>query len=60
MEDELASFQEAASVISDLVAVQETTMSREESQPPRFTADVSPPAYDEVEERYDEKRPDGC
>ncbi|KAH0532304.1 hypothetical protein TsFJ059_001013 [Trichoderma semiorbis] len=60
MEDELASFQEAASVISDLVAVQETTTSREESQPPRFTADVSPPAYDEVEERYDEKRPGGC
>ncbi len=59
MEDELASFQEAASVISDLVAVQET-VTREESQPPRFTADVSPPAYDEVEERYDEKRPGGC
>lgn len=60
MEDELASFQEAASVISDLVAVQETTRPREESQPPRFTEDVSPPAYDEVEERYDEKRPGGC
>ncbi|KAM6482359.1 hypothetical protein HDV62DRAFT_41922 [Trichoderma sp. SZMC 28011] len=60
MEDELASFQEAASVISDLVAVQETTRPREGSQPPRFTEDVSPPAYDEVEERYDEKRPDGC
>ncbi|KAJ4864578.1 hypothetical protein T069G_01108 [Trichoderma breve] len=60
MEDELASFQEAASVISDLVAVQETTRSREESQPPRFTEDVSPPAYDEVEERFDEKKPDGC
>ncbi|KAL7933766.1 hypothetical protein V8C35DRAFT_303815 [Trichoderma chlorosporum] len=59
MEDELASFQEAASVISDLVAVRETSP-REESQPPRFTEDVSPPAYDEVEERYDDKRPDGC
>ncbi|KKO97450.1 hypothetical protein THAR02_10444 [Trichoderma harzianum] len=60
MEDELASFQEAASVISDLVTVQEAVTSREESQPPRFTADVSPPAYDEVEERFDEKRPGGC
>ncbi|KAL7962878.1 hypothetical protein V8C34DRAFT_268577 [Trichoderma compactum] len=57
MEDELASFQEAASVFSDLVAAQETVTSREESQPPRFTEDVSPPAYDEVEERYGEKRP---
>lgn len=60
MEDELAYFQEAASVISDLVTVQEAVTSREESQPPRFTADVSPPAYDEVEERFDEKRPGGC
>ncbi|OPB38022.1 hypothetical protein A0O28_0011260 [Trichoderma guizhouense] len=60
MEDELASFQEAASVISDLVAVQETTRPREGSQPPRFTEDVSPPAYEDVEESFDEKRPGGC
>ncbi|KAL7949878.1 hypothetical protein V8C42DRAFT_308859 [Trichoderma barbatum] len=60
MEDELASFQEAASVFSDLVAAQERRLSREEPQPPRFTEDVSPPAYDEVEHRYDDKRPDGC
>ncbi|UKZ73538.1 hypothetical protein TrVFT333_001185 [Trichoderma virens FT-333] len=60
MEDELASFQEAASVFSDLVAAQETTTSSEETQPPRFTEDVSPPAYDEVEERYYDNRPGDC
>lgn len=47
MEDELASFQEAASLFSDVVAVQ----AREE--------DVSPPKYDDVLGRGDEKRPDG-
>ncbi|KAL7788983.1 hypothetical protein V8C37DRAFT_418258 [Trichoderma ceciliae] len=55
MEDELASFQEAASMVSDMVAAEERrTSRRDETQPPRFTQDVSPPAYDE------EKRPDGC
>ncbi|KAM0257534.1 hypothetical protein ACHAQJ_004348 [Trichoderma viride] len=59
MEDELASFQEAASVVSDMVAAEERRTARgDETQPPRFTEDVSPPAYDEVREMYDdEKRP---
>lgn len=61
MEDELASFQEAASVVSDMVAAEEERRAArsDESQPPRITEDVSPPAYDEVREMYDEKRPDG-
>lgn len=60
MEDELASFQEAASVFSDMVAAHERTTSTEEPQPPRFTEDVSPPAYDEAEETCGDKRPGGC
>ncbi|KAM0455594.1 hypothetical protein ACHAPV_007671 [Trichoderma viride] len=61
MEDELASFQEAASVVSDMVAAEEERRAarRNESLPPRITEDVSPPAYDEVREMSDEKRPDG-
>ncbi|KAL7893689.1 hypothetical protein HDV64DRAFT_262071 [Trichoderma sp. TUCIM 5745] len=61
MEDELASFQEAASVVSDMVAAEEERRAarRDESLPPRITEDVSPPAYDEAREIYDEKRPDG-
>ncbi|KAH6607829.1 hypothetical protein Trco_004142 [Trichoderma cornu-damae] len=61
MEDELAAFQEAASVVGDMVAAQERRAARADgTQPPRFTEDVSPPAYDELEEAHDEKRPDGC
>lgn len=60
MEDELASFQEAASIVSDMVAAEERRAAgRSESVPPRITEDVSPPAYDEVREMYDEKSPDG-
>lgn len=60
MEDELASFQEAASVVSDMVAAEERrTARRDQSLPPRITEDVSPPAYDEVRDMCDEKRPDG-
>ncbi|RFU80424.1 hypothetical protein TARUN_1779 [Trichoderma arundinaceum] len=60
MEDELASFQEAASMVSDMVAASERRASgRDEAQPPRFTEDVSPPAYDDVEHMYGEKSPDG-
>ncbi|KAL6898148.1 hypothetical protein GGI43DRAFT_85978 [Trichoderma evansii] len=60
MEDELASFQEAASIVSDMVAAEDRRAARrDESLPPRITEDVSPPAYDDVREMNDEKRPDG-
>ncbi|TFA99169.1 hypothetical protein CCMA1212_009025 [Trichoderma ghanense] len=58
MEDELASFQEAASLFSDVVAAQEREGDGE-GRLPRFAEDASPPAYDEQWMR-DEKRPDGC
>ncbi|KAK1237780.1 hypothetical protein MKX07_003616 [Trichoderma sp. CBMAI-0711] len=68
MEDELASFQEAASLFSDVVAAAAAAAVREDEDGrlPRFVDDVSPPAYDDddddddVQGRFDEKRPDGC
>lgn len=61
MEDELASFQEAASMVSDMVAAEEQRRASrgDETQPPRFTEDVSPPGYDEVQGMHGDKR-EGC
>ncbi|ETS02007.1 hypothetical protein M419DRAFT_110377 [Trichoderma reesei RUT C-30] len=68
MEDELASFQEAASLFSDVVVAAAAAAAGREDEDgrlPRFADDVSPPAYfddddDDVQGRFDEKRPDGC